>query len=66
MRNKITRKDLRVEIGLAGRESSFLSLAMDGLALADDQGMRFSFNAVLCIRNTVYSAGYTRPFFSSL
>ena len=36
------RRDLRTEVGLTGREAKFLALTMDGLAPADDQGMRFS------------------------
>lgn len=35
-------RNLRVEVGLTGHEAKFLALTMDGLAPADDQGMRFS------------------------
>lgn len=35
-------RNLRVEVGLTGHEAKFLALVMDGLAPADDQGMRFS------------------------
>ena len=35
-------RHLRVEVGLTGHEAKFLALVMDGLAPADDQGMRFS------------------------
>ena len=36
-------RDVHAEIGLAGEESKFLALAVDGLSLADDQGKKFSF-----------------------